>query len=131
MASHLPWLPAVAIGLFAAVGCEQAVAAIGQPGHAVLIATDGCGERLGFAHAYLDRSVFTGQCVGYLSTVVVSAPAAGAGVGRQLMQHAEEWARGQGCELMTLEVFGQNTAARAAYARLGYQEQTPKLAKPL
>jgi RimJ/RimL family protein N-acetyltransferase len=32
---------------------------------------------------------------------------------------------------MTLEVFASNTAARAVYARLGYQEQTLKLAKQL
>jgi GNAT superfamily N-acetyltransferase len=107
------------------------VAAIGQPGHVVLIATDGAGERLGFLHAFLDRSVFTGERVGYVSTVVVSAPAAGAGAGRRLMEAAEEWARQQGCRLMTLEVFGQNAAARAVYARLGYSEQTLKLAKPL
>jgi len=33
--------------------------------------------------------------------------------------------------MITLEVFGQNAAARAVYQRLGYQEQTFKLAKPL
>jgi GNAT superfamily N-acetyltransferase len=45
------------------------------------------------------------------------------------MAAAEEWARQQGCALMTLDVFGQNETARAVYARLGYQEQTLKLAK--
>jgi RimJ/RimL family protein N-acetyltransferase len=47
------------------------------------------------------------------------------------MRGAEQWARQQGCRVMTLEVFGQNAAARAVYQRLGYQEQTLKLAKPL
>ena len=47
------------------------------------------------------------------------------------MRGAEKWARQQGCRVMTLEVFGQNAAARAVYQRLGYQEQTLKLAKPL
>jgi GNAT superfamily N-acetyltransferase len=117
--SRLPWLPAVATDEFAAGGCAEAVAAIGQSGHVVLIATDGAGRRLGFLHACLDQSVFTGDRVGYVSAVVVSASAAGAGVGRTLMQSAEEWARNQGCGLMTLEVFGQNAAARAVYARLG------------
>jgi ribosomal protein S18 acetylase RimI-like enzyme len=79
----------------------------------------------------LDHSVFTGEQAGYVSTVVVTAAAAGAGVGRLLMRHAEEWARQQGCRVMTLEVFGQNAAARAVYERLGYQEQTLKLAKQL
>jgi ribosomal protein S18 acetylase RimI-like enzyme len=129
--SRLPWLPAAATDRFAAGGCEEAVAAIGQPGHVVLIATDSSGRRLGFVHAHLDQSVFTGERVGYISTVAVSASAAGAGAGRRLLQHAEQWARRQGCGVMTLEVFGQNVAARAVYAKLGYREQTLKLAKPL
>jgi GNAT superfamily N-acetyltransferase len=129
--SRLPWLPAAATDRFAAGGCEEAVAAIGQPGHVVLIAADSSGGRLGFLHACVDQSVFTGERVGYVSTVVVSASAAGAGVGRRLMRGAEEWARQQGCGVMTLEVFAQNAAARAVYTRLGYQEQTLKLAKPL
>jgi GNAT superfamily N-acetyltransferase len=107
------------------------VRAIGQPGHVVLVAADGSGRRLGFLHACLDRSAFTGEQVGYVSAVVVTASAAGAGVGRRLMRGAEQWARQQGCRVMTLEVFGQNAAARAIYQRLGYQEQTLKLAKPL
>jgi RimJ/RimL family protein N-acetyltransferase len=32
---------------------------------------------------------------------------------------------------ITIWPFGQNAAARAAYERLGYQEQTLKLARPL
>jgi GNAT superfamily N-acetyltransferase len=106
--SRLPWLPAAATDRFAARGCEEAVAAIGQPRHVVLIAVNGSGRRLGFGHAHMDQSVFTSERVGYVSNVVVPAPAAGAGVGRRLMQSAEEWARRQGCGLMTLEVFGQN-----------------------
>jgi GNAT superfamily N-acetyltransferase len=129
--SGLPWLSADATDRFAAGGCAEAVQAIGQPGHLVLIAADGSGQRLGFLHACLDRSVFTGEQVGYVSTVVVTASAAGAGVGRLLMRHAEQWARQQGCRVMTLEVFGHNAPARAVYQRLGYQEQTLKLAKPL
>jgi GNAT superfamily N-acetyltransferase len=129
--SRLPWLPAEATDRFAAEGCADAVAAIGRPGHVVLIATDTAGTPLGFLHAFTDQSAFTGERVGYVSTVVVSASAAGTGAGRRLMQAAEEWAGEQGCGLMTLEVFAQNATARAVYARLGYQEQTLKLAKPL
>lgn len=129
--SRLPWLPREATDRFAADGCRQAAAAIGEPGHAVLIASDSAGDDLGFVHVHLDRSAFTGKTVGYVSVVAVTARAAGAGVGRRLMQAAEDWARQQGCALMTLEVFGSNTVARAVYERLGYQEQTLKLAKPL
>lgn len=130
-AGRLPWLPGEAIGRFAADGCQQAAEAIGRPGHAVLVARRGAGERLGFVHAHLDESVFTGETVGYVSVVAVTAAAAGTGVGRRLMEAAEEWAVTQGCALITLEVFASNTTARAVYARLGYQEQTLKLVKQL
>jgi GNAT superfamily N-acetyltransferase len=128
--SRLPWLPREATDRFAASGCQEATAAIGQSGHAVLVASRAA-ERLGFVHAQLDESAFTDQAVGYVSVVAVTAAAAGSGVGRRLMAAAEEWARQQGCRLITLEVFARNTAARAVYARLGYQEQTLKLAKQL
>lgn len=129
--SGLPWLPREATGQFAADGCHRAVAAISQPGHLVLIAAGGSGNPLGFLHATTEESVFTGEHVGYVSTVVVTASAQGAGIGRHLMLAAEQWARQQGCTLMTLEVFAENRSVRQAYTRLGYQEQTLKLAKPL
>jgi GNAT superfamily N-acetyltransferase len=66
-----------------------------------------------------------------VSTLAVTAAAAGQGVGRALMAAAEDWARQQGCALITLEVFAANSTARSVYARLGYAEQTLKLAKPL
>lgn len=128
--SRLPWLPGEATDQFAASGCEQAAAAIGQGGHAVFIAS-GRGTPLGFVHVHLDQSAFTGEMVGYVSVVAVAANAAGSGVGRRLMLAAEDWARRQGCALITLEVFAANTVARSVYDRLGYQEQTVKLAKKL
>lgn len=129
--SRLPWLPHDATDRFAASGCRQAAAAIGKPGHAVVIASDNSDEPLGFAHVHLDQSAFTGETVGYVSVVVVAADAAGSGIGRRLMAAAEVWARQQGCALITLEVFATNSVARAVYERLGYREQTLKLAKRL
>ena len=48
-----------------------------------------------------------------------------------LMAGAEAWARARGFRVLTLDVFAANARARAFYARLGYLEQTLKLAKPL
>ena len=129
--SELPWLPVSATGKFATEGCHHAASAIGQPGQLVLIAADSDDDRIGFVHALLDTSAFTGEKVGYASTLVVTAAAAGAGVGRALMTAAEDWARDQACALTTLEVFASNAAARAVCARLGYAEQTLKLANAL
>jgi len=129
--SRLPWLSQKNTDEFARTGCQQAAAAIGQAGHGVFVAESAPGERLGFVHAHLDQSAFTGEMVGYVSVVVVTPEARGRGVGRRLMQTAEEWARHQGCRLLTLEVFASNAHARAVYQRLGYHEQTLKLAKQL
>jgi ribosomal protein S18 acetylase RimI-like enzyme len=129
--SRLSWVPQDATDRFAASGCRQAAAAIGEPGHAVVIAADNSDEPLGFAHVHLDQSAFTGEAVGYVSVVVVAPDAAGSGVGRRLMVAAEDWVRQQDCALITLEVFATNAVARAIYERLGYREQTLKLAKRL
>ena len=129
--SRLSWVPQDATDRFAASGCREAAAAIGVPGHAVMIASDNSDEPLGFAHVHLDQSAFTGEAVGYVSVVVVASDAAGTGVGRRLMVAAEDWVRQQDCALITLEVFATNAVARAIYERLGYREQTLKLAKRL
>lgn len=130
-ASRLPWIRHEDTERFAAAGCRQAAAAIGADDSIVLVATGPSGERLGFLHAHLEASVFSGDQVGYISTVVVAPHAERRGVGRRLIEAAEAWARSQGCELITLEVFGANNNARAVYDRLGYREQTVKLAKEL
>jgi GNAT superfamily N-acetyltransferase len=129
--SRLAWVPTGFTDAFAAAGCGEAVEAIGKPDEEVRIAVGSEGERLGFVHAKLDRSAFSGEVVGYVSTLVVSGAAERRGVGRALMAAAEEWARGRGCNLITLEVFASNVEARAVYGRLGYAEHTLKLAKPI
>jgi GNAT superfamily N-acetyltransferase len=128
--SRLPWLPVEATDRFAAAGCRLAAAAIGDPSQLVLIA-ERDGDPVGFLHARLETSAFTSEQVGYVSTVVVAPAAARQGTGRRLLEGAEAWARAQGCRLLTLEVFGANASARAVYERLGYREQTLKLAKEL
>jgi ribosomal protein S18 acetylase RimI-like enzyme len=80
-------------------------------------------------HALLEVNAFTDERVGYMAVLVVEPAAAGRGVARALMTAAEDWPRDQACALMTLEVFASNTTARADYGRLGYAEQTLKLAK--
>jgi GNAT superfamily N-acetyltransferase len=71
------------------------------------------------------------ETAGYVPVGAVTAAAAEGGIGRRMMSAAREWARRQGCALITLEVFARSTTARAIYARLGYQEPTLKLARHL
>lgn len=52
--------------------------------------------------------------------VTVAASHRGRGLGRALMLAAEDWARAQGIERITLSVFADNHNARGLYESLGY-----------
>jgi ribosomal protein S18 acetylase RimI-like enzyme len=126
-----PWRDHELLRAFSEAGLAAAIDAIGKPDHLTLIATGDDGAPLGFIHAFGERSGLTGEEQGYISMLAVLPAASGRGVGRALMEAAEDWARGRGYRLLTLETFGDNHGARAFYARLGYREETLKLAREL
>ncbi len=49
-----------------------------------------------------------------------------AGLGRQLMEKAEFWAKARGARKLNLMIREENTSVRAFYSSLGYEE-TPRL----
>ena len=100
-------------------------------GTAVLVAEGADGQRLGFIHLNSTVDYFTREEVGHVSDVVVAPGGEGRGVGRALMAAAEEWARGRGYRLLTLNAFVRNTRARRLYERLGYGEDMVKYVKEL
>jgi ribosomal protein S18 acetylase RimI-like enzyme len=126
-----PWRDRAQLGAFSRAGLAAAIGAIGQPDQLTLIATGDDDTPLGFIHAFSEHSGLTGEEQGYISMLAVTAEAAGRGIGRALMAAAEGWARDRGYRLLTLETFGDNHAARAFYARLGYREESLKLAREL
>jgi len=97
----------------------------------VLLAEDMQGTRLGFICATHATDFFTQEPQGYVSDLAVIAQAEGKGVGRKLLEQAEEWARTQGYRILTLDVFAANALARAFYTHLGYAEETVKMVKEL
>ncbi|HZB45487.1 MAG TPA: GNAT family N-acetyltransferase [Pyrinomonadaceae bacterium] len=98
---------------------------------AVFVAVGDAGARLGFIHLNTTVDYFTREEVGHVSDVVVAPGGEGRGVGRALMAAAEEWARGRGYRLLTLNAFARNTRARRLYERLGYGEDMVKYVKQL
>ncbi|MGA7670444.1 MAG: GNAT family N-acetyltransferase [Nitrolancea sp.] len=98
---------------------------------AVYIAHVESRERLGFIHVLEINDGLTGEREAYVATLAVTAAASGRGIGRALMDRAEQWTRDRGLTIVTLEVFAQNEGARRFYDRLGYQEETLKLVKVL
>lgn len=60
--------------------------------------------------------------VGYLEGWYVVPTRRQSGIGRKLVQAAEDWARGKGCTEMASDVEIRNTPSQIAHARLGYAE---------
>jgi aminoglycoside 6'-N-acetyltransferase I len=60
--------------------------------------------------------------IGYLEAWYVDPEYRGQGVGRALVQSAEEWARAQGCREMASDTDPSYPVSPAAHAGLGYQE---------
>ena len=63
------------------------------------------------------RDFFTGRGNCHISDLAVAPQHERRGVARALLAHAEDWARGHDCQLMTLAVFPGNERARAAGAQ--------------
>ena len=78
------------------------------------------GLRAIFCLSLLDQSTRRDEV--YVSDVAVAAAARRRGVGRALMQHAEEVGQSWGKRALVLDVSVENEGARRLYRRLGYHE---------
>jgi ribosomal protein S18 acetylase RimI-like enzyme len=74
---------------------------------------------------------FTAERHAHISVIAVTRAAEGHGVGRALMNHAEQWARERGHSRITLSVFESNRRARALYERAGFHIEMRRYVKPL
>jgi GNAT superfamily N-acetyltransferase len=87
---------------------------------AVLVASDPADRPIGWVHVELKRTLVsppTAQVVG----LVVDAEARGAGIGRDLLRAAEEWALARGCRRMLVGTRVTRERAHRFYTREGYQ----------
>ena len=102
-----------------------------EPDSIIYIAEDETGKRAGFLHLQTQTDYFNGKKVGYISDLAVDSSFEGHGIGRMLLDKAEEWARAEGCHLLSLYVFSNNSRARKIYEKLGFNEEVTKYVKPL
>jgi len=125
-----PWRPRADMDAAVARSIGEALERPGADA-LVLVAEDPEGRPLGFVHLHSLTDYFTGEVHGHVSDIVVAAEAEGRGVGRSLMAAGEEWSRGRGHRVLTLNVFDENSRARALYDRLGFSPDTLRMVKVL
>ncbi|TBR37087.1 MULTISPECIES: GNAT family N-acetyltransferase [Dyella] len=103
-----------------------------EPANSYLfVAEDEEGDTVGFIHLQKTQDYFTGKSNCHVNDLGVAKSHEGRGVGRALMDHAENWAREHRCYLLTLAVFPGNERARELYEKLGYGTDLVRMAKPV
>ena len=100
-------------------------------GAAIFVAEDDNGTLVGFVHVCAEIDYYTRSRCGHIADLVVAPDARGRGVGEALMASAEKWARAEGYSMLTLNVFAENTPARALYDRAGFRAETTRYVKEL
>ena len=69
--------------------------------------------------------------VAYVSDLIVIAAYRGRGLGRALLQRAEDYAVAQGATTLNIGVLAENTGARRLYNDFGFRENKVELTKTL
>jgi ribosomal protein S18 acetylase RimI-like enzyme len=102
----------------------------GFPNQAFVARTEE-GSPAGFVWVARTHNDFTGQLEASLLDQYVAERYRGKGLGRRLMETAEEWAREQGLPRISLSVGARNTIGQRLYESLGYQTETLRMTKRL
>lgn len=82
------------------------------------------GQLAGMANALITISTAEGGKVLLLEDVIIRPQHRGAGLGRRMIEHVQEWAREQGMTRVTLLADRDNTPALDFYARLGFESSS-------
>lgn len=85
------------------------------------------GGMAGMANALVTVSTAEGGRVLLLEDVIVRREHRGGGLGRQLIEHVLEWARGQGMIRVTLLADRDNQPAQDFYCKLGFELSNMKV----
>lgn len=91
----------------------------GNGEHAVFVA-DSSGTPLGWIHVAMSHSLLA-DTPAEIAGLVIEEHHRGWGIGRALMEHAEQWARNKGCRSVRLRSNVVRFRAHAFYEGLGYQ----------
>jgi ribosomal protein S18 acetylase RimI-like enzyme len=97
----------------------------------VFIAMDKENKACGFLRVILQKDYYTGEKHAHVNDIVVTRESEGRGIGKLLLQKADEWATARKSRWITLNVFGENQHARAVYEKQGYHIEWIKYLKQL
>ena len=100
-----------------------------NPKSRLIVACDGDDSIQGYIHLQPIHDDVLDREIGYVSIIAVSERASGQGIGRTLMQAAEDWAREMSYPALVLDVFASNESARRFYERQGYGEDSVRMRK--
>jgi GNAT superfamily N-acetyltransferase len=92
----------------------------GDLDHAVYLAHSASVSVIGWVHVYARESLIVGR-VAEIGGLIVHQSYRGQGVGRLLLQQAEEWAQQQNCTSLVIRSNTQRQAAHQFYRHVGYQ----------
>ncbi|MFC7443119.1 GNAT family N-acetyltransferase [Laceyella putida] len=85
----------------------------------------------GYIYLAETEDFFTKEKLAFILAIAVKKEAEGHGLGRKLMDHAEEWAHGRGCRQLGLQVFAANERARRLYESCGFEPESIRMIKDL
>ena len=84
---------------------------------------------LGFVHLHPGSDHYFKAKLCHISDLIVAPVGRGQGIGKLLMAKAEAWAKNEGYERLTLNVFAGNERARKLYEELGFGADVVKYLK--
>ena len=102
-----------------------------RPGNRIVIAESEGGERVGLLWFGVNRNLITGEEEAWVYNVSVVPECRGLGIGRRLMDHAEEMARAAGFHTLGLMVSAHNDPARTLYEKLSFRATNMVMRKRL
>jgi len=110
---------------------EAAIKATENSTTQIFVAEDNQGNFLGYIQLGEFIDSFTNVKQGFIDSIAITKEAEGKGIGKGLMDFAEDWAREQGYGTIVLYVFANNEKARKLYERMNYKQETIKYVKIL
>ena len=107
------------------------LSALNASGRATALVAEVDGRVVGLLTAHTLATLHHQKPVAWITTLVVSERARGAGVGRDLVRGAEDWARAVGATRMSVTSGSQRADAHEFYRRIGYGETGLRFGKVL